>query len=116
MEERTQGRRGLGVHGCWPSRGVGHGDCSLCLHQGRSSGKEDEQALAGRCGALEKRRCHGREEPSPMLAAVEQGGRKGALLLCVGGGGREWRLKNLEGWECKITKCKGRGILFIGMC
>jgi hypothetical protein len=51
-----------------------------------------------------------------MLAAVEQGGRKGALLLCVGGGGREWRLKNLEGWECKITKCKGRGILFIGMC
>ena len=51
-----------------------------------------------------------------MLAAVEQGGTKGALLLRVGGGGREWRLKNLEGWECKIAKCKGRGLLFIGMC
>lgn len=31
-------------------------------------------------------------------------------------GGREgcwWRLKIFEGWECKITKCKERGLLFI---
>jgi hypothetical protein len=31
------------------------------------------------------------------------------------GGGREWRLKFCEGWECKIAKGKGRGILFIDM-
>jgi hypothetical protein len=49
-----------------------------------------------------------------MPAAVEQGGRKGAMLLRVGGG-REWRLKIFEGWECKIAKCKERGLLFIGM-
>jgi hypothetical protein len=32
-------------------------------------------------------------------------------------GGEEmlWRLKEREGWECKIAKCKGRGLLFIGM-
>ena len=24
-----------------------------------------------------------------------------------------WRLKEMEGWECKIAKCKGRGLLFI---
>jgi hypothetical protein len=29
--------------------------------------------------------------------------------LREGEGGREWRLKNLEGWECKIAMCKGRG-------
>jgi hypothetical protein len=26
-----------------------------------------------------------------------------------------WRLKEMQGWECKIAKCKGRGLLFIGM-
>jgi hypothetical protein len=35
--------------------------------------------------------------------------------LREGEGGREWRLKNLERWGCKITKCKGRGSVFIGM-
>jgi hypothetical protein len=29
--------------------------------------------------------------------------------------GRLWRLEIFEGWECKITKCKERGLLFIGM-
>jgi hypothetical protein len=27
--------------------------------------------------------------------------------------GRLWWLEIFERWECKITKCKGRGLLFI---
>jgi hypothetical protein len=27
QQGRAQGAPGLRVHGCWPSRGVGHGDC-----------------------------------------------------------------------------------------
>jgi hypothetical protein len=27
QQGRAQGAPGLGVHGCWPSRGVDHGDC-----------------------------------------------------------------------------------------
>jgi hypothetical protein len=27
-----------------------------------------------------------------------------------------WRLGKIEGWEWKIAKCKGRGLVFIGMC
>jgi hypothetical protein len=27
--------------------------------------------------------------------------------------GKLWRLGIFEGWECKITKCKERGLLFI---
>jgi hypothetical protein len=27
MQGRAQGAPGQGVHGCWPSRGVDHGDC-----------------------------------------------------------------------------------------
>jgi hypothetical protein len=26
---------------------------------------------------------------------------------------RKWQLGKIEGWEWKIAKCKGRGILFI---
>jgi hypothetical protein len=26
---------------------------------------------------------------------------------------RLWWLKEMEGWECKINKCKERGLLFI---
>jgi hypothetical protein len=42
-----------------------------------------------------------------LLSCHEQrGGRRG---------GEEgwWRLGKSEGWECKIVKCKGRGVLFI---
>jgi hypothetical protein len=46
-----------------------------------------------------------------MLAAMEQGGRKGSRLEKREG---EWQLKIFEGWECKIAKCKEGAPLFIG--
>ena len=61
----------------------------------------NEQGAAMRCEwLLELRRRHGRSTAS-MLAAVKQGGR------------REWRLEKVEGWECKMTKGKGEGSVFI---
>jgi hypothetical protein len=45
------------------------------------------------------------KEGAPCALAVVRGRKKGC-----------WRLKNFEGWECKIAKCKERELLFIGMC
>jgi hypothetical protein len=97
------------------------------LELGHGRGVSVPWTAEGRKGAVQ-RRSAGREgvveggaevrpwgeEPSSMLAAVKQGGRRGALLLRVGENRkREWRLRKIEGWEWKIAKCKRRGILFI---
>jgi hypothetical protein len=74
QQGRAQGAPGLGVHGCWPTRGVDHGDCRWPWSR-RGAGEGMSSALVGRYDALEERR----------------------------------RLKFFEGWECKMTKCKGRG-------
>jgi hypothetical protein len=48
----------------------------------------------------------------PALAAVAVG-EEIRLLQREGEGGREWRLGNFEGWECKTAKGKGEGSVFI---
>jgi hypothetical protein len=51
-----------------------------------------------------------------MLAAVEQGGRKGRPAAARGRrrqGGKVVAAEKMEGWEWKVAKCKGRWILFI---
>jgi hypothetical protein len=51
-----------------------------------------------------------------MLAAVEQGGRKGRLAAARGRrrqGGKVVAAEKMEGWEWKIAKCKGEGFIFI---
>jgi hypothetical protein len=55
-------------------------------------------------------RARTRGDAAPWLEQRWRWGKKTAW-----GGGREWRLKFFEGWECKIAKCKGRGNLFIDM-
>ena len=53
------------------------------------------------------------EEPSSSLQPWEEG--LPALACVQGEEGRKmlWRLKEMEGWECKVAKSKGRGTLFI---
>jgi hypothetical protein len=53
------------------------------------------------------------EEPSSSLQPWEEG--LPALACVQGDEGRKmlWRLKEMEGWECKVAKSKGRGTLFI---
>jgi hypothetical protein len=50
---------------------------------------------------------HGRQRAEGMHAKEEEGWRGEKKT------GRLWRLEIFERWECKITKCKGRGLLFI---
>jgi hypothetical protein len=81
---------------------------------------------------------HGEEKLGSLLAAMEtreeEGARwpwsscwapwKGEQRCCTAGGGRRawggregcWRLKNFEGWECKIAKCNEGAPLFIEKC
>ena len=51
------------------------------------------------------------EAPACWRAAVV--GEENRLLQPEGEGGREWRLGNFEGWECKTAKGKGEGSVFI---
>jgi hypothetical protein len=66
--------------------------------------------------------CLGADLRKKGLGAMERKGaelpaRWGRRCCCAWGKktGRLWRLEIVEGWECKITKCKERGLLFIGM-
>jgi hypothetical protein len=86
-----RGRRELGRHG--------RGGVEL-----PAGGRSSPQGKAGGHGA-----------PARWLLLPWSREEEGRLLLRVGGRKGCWRLKIFEGWECKIAKCKGRGLLFIGM-
>jgi hypothetical protein len=64
MEQGGQGEEpelaGAGGHGCWPSRGFDHGDSRRPWSR-RGAREGMSWAPAGRCDALEERRCHGRK-------------------------------------------------------
>jgi hypothetical protein len=52
---------------------------------------------------------------SSLLTAVENREEGDDVRRKKAGRKMLWRLKEMEGWECKIAKSKGRGLIFIGM-
>jgi hypothetical protein len=68
-----------------------------------TQGKPWRGELAGRDAEhREQRSSHGRKKAWAATVWEKKKGRK-----------RKWWLGKIEGWEWKIAKCKGRGILFI---
>jgi hypothetical protein len=96
-------------HGCWrPSeqsekekkeqrrRAMGGSCCSPCC-----KGTELGRLSAGRPGRRAPWELGARLPARWLLRREEEEAKK------------LWRLEIFEGWECKITKCKERGLLFI---
>jgi hypothetical protein len=104
MEERGSAMGAWSSAPCCRAPGI-HGEKrGCCPARGRwSSGR--------RAAGGESSRPWGRRARAPCLLpwGEQRGGRRGGEEGCW------WRLEICEGWECKITKCKERGLLFIGM-
>jgi hypothetical protein len=93
---------------CWLEEEEGGGGV-------RAQGRLGKNALLQPWGGEEDAGVEGAwrpwEAPACWRAAVV--GEENRLLQREGEGGREWRLGNFEGWECKTAKGKGEGSVFI---
>jgi hypothetical protein len=85
---------------------------------GHTIGAEERNGAAQRRGAeqLEEGLRCAMERGAKLHACCRGAGRKKRRPAVARGRRKRVAAKNLEGWDCKITKCKGRGLLFIGMC
>jgi hypothetical protein len=135
--KKSRGAELLGAgHGEKNSRGVkkGRGHAGRWRRHGRGASRGAARpwergelaggSLAGRCGVREEMPSAGSRGPAmgERPAPWEEGSRApcalGKKAPCYAWGkkpGRKmlWRLKEMEGWECKTAKDKGEGSVFI---
>jgi hypothetical protein len=85
----------------------------LAAKRAQRDGEKESSGVAPWAGKLLAMGAHnhGVEELPGSCCRREGGDRR----ECVRGRGgrREWRLEKVEGWECKMTKGKGEGSVFI---